>query len=432
MKKKLLPSLVVLFFAILVGCESSLQQIPAFYFELPGILIKNDTTWSGNLTLKGQYYVLPGATLTIEAGTTVEWKYHNQNTADVGALIALPADRRNFDDGPRASGRIVANGTAENPIVFTSARDQKQPGDWGGIVLAGDAPTGVKGGNGKIEGLPQVIRYGGSNELDDSGSLKYIRIEYVGFSFIPQSEINGLSLYAVGSNTDIDHVQIYKSIDDSFEWFGGSVNAKYLVSMFAQDDSFDIDEGWIGNGQYWFALQQGTADSGIEADGVPGSSSTLAPKVYNATLIGPGNTQSGTNNHGMLFRKEFRGTFKNILISRFNGFNWLVADDTDLQYANDNLQFGDMLIYQNGGWANDSQTGDDGILYENIYTQVNPNFIDPQKPVYNFTPQVGVASNGSVTPSDSFFNPADYIGAFDPNASALWIYEGNWLRFTDD
>lgn len=432
MKTKYFSSLFILFFAVLVGCESSLQQIPAFYFELPGILIKNDTTWSGNLTLKGQYYVLPGATLTIEPGTTVEWEYHNQNTVDVGALIALPADPKSFDDGPRASGRIVANGTAENPIVFTSARGQKQAGDWGGIILAGDAPIGAKGGSGKIEGLPQVIRYGGSNTLDDSGSLKYVRIEYVGFSFVPHSEINGLSLYSVGSNTTIEHVQVYKSIDDGFEWFGGSVNAKYLVSMFAQDDSFDIDEEWTGKGQFWFALQQDIADSGLEADGVSGSNGTQFPMVYNATLIGPGSVQNGTGNYGMVFRNEFKGTFKNIILSRFDGPSWLVADDTDAQYKNGNLQFEDILIYQNGAWENDLETGPDGMLYGDDYTEANPDFKNPQEPIYNFTPQTRTASNGSTVPADPFFSPASYIGAFDLNASVPWMNEGNWLRFNDD
>ena len=375
--------------------------------------------------------MLPGATLTIEPGTTVKWNYHNQNTRDVGALIALPADKESFDDGPRPSGRIVANGTADEPIIFTSARNQKQAGDWGGIILAGDAPTGAKDGRGEIEGLPQTIRYGGNNTFDDSGSLSYVRIEYVGYSFVPQSEINGLSLYSVGSNTSISHVQVYKSIDDGFEWFGGSVSAKYLVSMFSQDDSFDIDQGWSGKGQFWFALQEETSDSGIEADGSSSNSVAANPDVYNVTLIGSGSSQTNTDNHGMLIRNNFKGTFGNVLISGFNGFNWLVEDSADDQYANGELEFGNFLVYKNGGWANDPQTGDDGQLYMNNYVEVNPEFSDPQKPAYNFTPQTRPAANGKTPPAGTFFEPVIYIGAFDLNASTPWINEGRWVRFTD-
>ena len=111
------------------------SELPEIYASLPGTLIDEDTTWDTDQTLTGQYYVLPGVTLTIEAGTTIGFTYHNNNIDDVGSIITLPADANNFDT-PRVSGRLVAEGTANNPIIFTSARSAKQAGDWGGIVLS--------------------------------------------------------------------------------------------------------------------------------------------------------------------------------------------------------------------------------------------------------------------------------------------------------
>lgn len=412
-----------------VNGDDNRNEIPRVYQDLPGTLISSDTTWSGTVTLRGQHYVLPGVTLTIEEGTTVEWKYHNNNVNDVGVLITLPADKENFESGPRASGKLIAEGTADSPIVFTSERADKQPGDWGGIILAGEAPNNISGGVGEVEGLPQSIRYGGTNENDNSGSLRYVRIEYVGYGFTSDSEVNGLSLYSVGSATVLDHIQVYRCTDDGFEWFGGTVNARYLVSMYNDDDSFDMDEGWSGKGQFLLAVQADGADNGFESDGVKtlGSGDETNPTLYNVTLIGHGATEGGDSNYGMRMREEFTGRLNNFIITNFGGAPWKIEDDTDGKYENGELTFRNMIIHGNGVW-----NGDDGQLYAGHYTETDPQFADFD--AFDLRPQAPEASPGEGTtpPDDSFFDAgADYPGAFAPGG-INWLMEGSWVRLDDN
>ena len=420
-----------LFCIFIYSCSdtNSLEGIPSEYADLPGTLIPRDTVWAGDLRLKGQYYVMPGVTLTILKGSTVIWEYHNNNIEDVGALITMPADRVSFEGGPRPSGKLIANGTADEPIVFTSSRSTKFAGDWGGIILAGEAPNNIEGGEGRVEGLPQTIRYGGDNSMDDSGSLRYLRIEYVGFGLQPGSEINGLSLYSVGSETTLEHIQVYKSTDDGFEWFGGTVNSKYLVSMFSNDDSFDMDLGWNGKNQFWLGIQADGADNGFEGDGnITGNSDETNPVIYNATLAGHGPTEGQDINAGMNLRNTFKGSINNTLIYNFGGAPWKLDASTFSNYEQESLQFDSMLIYENGEWETN-----DGTAFSDDFIDTDPDFFNSSPPAFNFTPQAVSAAQGISPPDNGFFDiEADYIGAFDPDATAPWIYEGVWLRFNDD
>lgn len=370
-------------------------------------------------------------TLSIEPGTIVSWEYHNNNIRDVGALITLPADRVSFENGPRPSAKLLANGTADEPIVFTSSRSPKRAGDWGGIILAGDAPNTLQNGNGRVEGLPQFIRYGGNNSGDNSGSLKYIRIEYVGFGFAPGSEINGLSLYSVGSETTLEHIQVYKSTDDGFEWFGGTVNSKYLVSMYSDDDSFDMDQGWSGHNQFWFAVQSDGADNGFEADGGNSNSNNTmlpGPTIFNATIIGHGAIEGNDKGSGMNFRNNFRGEIQNSLIYNFGGAPWSIDEVTLPNYDEGILALENIIVYQNGPWINDGAG-----RFAGDYLLIDPEFSNLAAPDFNYTPNAGAAKLGSTPHSVGFFDTsATYIGAFDPDAMTLWIYEGIWVRTKDD
>lgn len=408
--------------------DNNTIEIPQVYRDLPGTLIDSDTTWSGTVTLRGQHYVLPGVTLTIEPGTTVEWDYHNDNVDDVGVLITLPADDDNFEDGARASGKLIAEGTADSPIVFTSGRTDKQPGDWGGIILVGEAPNNISGGQGEVEGLPQSIRYGGTNTDDDSGSLRYVRIEYVGFGFTSDSEVNGLSLYSVGNQTTMEYIQVYKCTDDGFEWFGGSVNARYLVSMYNDDDSFDMDEGWEGKGQFWVAVQADGADSGFESDGVKtlGSGDETDPTLYNITLIGHGATEGGDSNDGMHLREEFTGSLNNFIVTGFGGYNWFIAEDTGAKYSSGELALNSILVWDNGGWD-----GEGATTYAGDYTESNPMFADAAAFDLRPTAPEAAAGQGETPPNDGYFDSgATYLGALNPEG-ANWLLEGSWVR-TDD
>ncbi len=400
-------------------------NIPEIYASLPGTIISTNTTWDQDQNLTGQYYVLPGVTLTIEPGVTVSFEYHNNDIDKVGAIITLPADDINFDI-PKVSGKLVAEGTATNPIVFTSARQTKQPGDWGGIVLAGSAVNNIEGGKGEVEGLPDAIQYGGTNDTDNSGVLKYVRIEYVGYSFVEGSELNGLSLYSVGSGTTLEYIQVYKCTDDGFEWFGGSVNAKYLISAFNDDDSFDMDEGWKGKGQYWLAVQTAGADNGFESDGrkTLGSGAATSPTLYNITLVGlkqNGSTKDAEDkNYGMRLREEFEGTIENFIITDFDGYAFKIEDDTRANFSN-SLIISNTILFNNDGFANASDSTD----YSAVTTDVNPNFTSVSN--YNFTVAQPVV--GATPPSDGFFNTsATHIGAFGTTNWAV----GNWVRWADN
>jgi hypothetical protein len=261
--------------------------------------ITTNTTWtSGNVyLLQGQIYVKTGATLTIQPGTII---MGDKAVAGSGLFITK-------------GSKINAQGTASQPIVFTSnqAPGSRALGDWGGLILLGKGSLNLAGGIANIEGIAPSsdTEFGGGTSPDDddnSGVLSYVRIEFPGYVYAPNKEINGLTLGAVGRNTKIDHVQVSFCNDDAFEWFGGSVNCRYLVSYRNLDDDFDTDNGWSGHVQFALSVRDPSiADApavstseGFESDN-DATGSTATPKTKgkfaNLTLIGPyrGVTGSG-------------------------------------------------------------------------------------------------------------------------------------------
>jgi hypothetical protein len=253
-----------------------------------------NTTWTSDKVylISGQIYVKNNAILTIEAGTIVLVEKTGNN--DGYGLIVTKGSKLN------------AIGTALNPIVFTSDQPlgSRESGDWGGIVLLGKASTNAAGGFANIEGITATpdTQYGGGTSpvnADNSGTLSYVRIEFAGQALQPDKEINGLTMGAVGSGTTIDHIQTSFVGDDGFEWFGGSVNCKYLVSFRNSDDDFDTDNGYSGKVQFGLAVRdpllfdaqvgKGTT-SGFESDNDSGGT-TASPQTSasfaNITLIGP-------------------------------------------------------------------------------------------------------------------------------------------------
>ena len=211
------------------------------------------TLKKGTYTLKGWVYIASGAELTIEPGTVIK--------GDKTTKAALIAER---------GGKLIAQGTASDPIVFTSAQPagSRRPGDWGGIIICGKAKNNQN--EMQIEGGPRT-KHGGDNDSDNSGVLSYARIEFAGNPFKADQEINGLTLGSVGSGTKIDHVQVSYSNDDSFEWFGGAVNCKYLVAYKGWDDDFDTDNGFSGKVQFGLSvrdprLADQSQSNGFESD----------------------------------------------------------------------------------------------------------------------------------------------------------------------
>lgn len=235
------------------------------------------TLKKGTYLLKGWIYVANGSELTIEPGTIIKGDKETQ-----ASLIVEPG------------GKLIAQGTKEAPIVFTSEQPQGQrkPGDWGGLIVCGNAKNnqGVQ----QIEGGPRT-KHGGDNDADNSGVLSYVRVEFAGYPFQKDKEINGITFGSVGSGTQVDHLQVSYSNDDSYEWFGGSVNAKYLVAYSGWDDDFDTDNGYSGNVQYGLVvrnprLADTSQSNGFEsdncADGAEVSPFTTAT-FSNITFIGP-------------------------------------------------------------------------------------------------------------------------------------------------
>ena len=275
---------------------SSLVAIPVTVSAIPpksivdveGV-IEGNVTWTANKIYRLKGFVRVGeelvagnvtkiGNLTIEAGTTI--------IGDIVTKGTLVVHR---------GSKLNAVGTATAPIIFTSGQavGARNPGDWGGVVLCGKA-TNNQGVNIELEGAYKGF-HGGSTDNDNSGTLKYVRIEYAGVPIIPNAEINSLTMGSVGSGTVLEYVQASYGLDDSFEWFGGTVNAKYLIAYKGTDDDFDCDFGWTGTVQFALGyrdgnLADGSGSNGFEVDNDANGSANApftAPTFANVSIIGP-------------------------------------------------------------------------------------------------------------------------------------------------
>lgn len=283
---------------------------------LPGIIdTQVELVANGTYYLDGKTYVKPGGDLVINSGVTVKG-ISKATPAEASALIVT------------RGGQIHADGT-NGTIVFTSNNATPAVGDWGGIVILGDAPTNKV--EPTIEGidLPTLpagvdVHYGGNDATDNSGILKYVRIEWAGANVSDNNELNSLTLGGVGSNTVLDYIQVSYGKDDAFEFFGGTVNATHLVSLNTNDDILDFDFGYQGNVQYVIGIRRAGftyADgNGIESDN-DGSGSTATPKtqpnVSNITLIGGETSAFAGTLNAARFR---RATGLNVTNSIFLGY----------------------------------------------------------------------------------------------------------------
>ncbi|MCD8167596.1 MAG: hypothetical protein LUE93_16810 [Bacteroides sp.] len=231
----------------------------------------------GTYVMKGWCYVEEGYTLTIDPGTVIKGDKDTK-----AALIIKPG------------GKAIIQGTKEEPIIFTSAQapGSRRPGDWGGLIICGKAKN--NNGTMPIEGGPDVT-HRGDNDDDNSGIYSYIRVEFAGYPFRTDKEINGITFGSVGRGTQADHLQVSYCNDDSFEWFGGSVNCKYLVSYHSWDDEFDTDNGFSGKLQFLLSVRHPkiadtSLSNGFESDNnKDGSTATpyTSPVFSNVTFIGP-------------------------------------------------------------------------------------------------------------------------------------------------
>jgi hypothetical protein len=396
---------------------------------------------SKDYILKGLVRVKAGATLTIEKGTTIRGEEASK------AVLLI-----------EAGGKIIAEGTAEEPIVFTSegSANARGPGDWGGIVVLGNAPTNWPGGKGNIEGILSTAagtQYGGTDPEDNSGVLRYIRIEYAGILLSGDNEVNGLTFGGVGRGTKVDHIQVRQALDDCFEFFGGTVDAHHLICQYNQDDGFDTDNGYSGRLQF-LVLQQDPLhpgeDNGFESDNSAQVDSILEPftnpTVFNATIVGK-NADPASAQFGALIRRNARGSYNNVIFQGFEA-NLDVRDPlTSAAATGGQLSFKGTLFgstkgpgvlgsvsYPETGAASPDKNNDNGFdevawtttpAYGNIF--VDPAGVDYFSPTApKFGPTTSLTTGAVTPPADGFFDvKAAYIGAFK-DASDTWATTGKW------
>ena len=277
---------------------------------LQGSIVSDLTLKSGNTyTLNGEFLVKEGATLNIEPGVKIVAQYDDR----VDYILV------------EQGAKINALGTASAPIIMTSSKEE--PGAWGGIHICGRAHTNAEGGKGSSE--IGGATYGGSNDADNSGVLKYVRVEYTGYAFDEEHEANGMTFYGVGNGTIIENCEAYHGSDDGFEFFGGSVNVKNMVVVNCTDDSFDWTEGWNGKGENLVAFQEAEGTLGydcdclIEADNNENNYSATPvsrPVLKNLILVGNGGSKQGI--------RLRRGTEVEITSAKVSGKGKAVAEES--------------------------------------------------------------------------------------------------------
>lgn len=405
-----------------VTWDAENTNYPATTVTKSGEISANETWTASNVyKIEGFLYVLSGVTLTIEPGTIIRG-----DKTSKGTLII------------ERGAKLIAEGTAENPIVFTSneAVGNREYGDWGGVILCGKAPINVPGGEAQIEGGPRS-KYGGSDITDNSGSLKYIRIEFPGIPFVPDKEINGITFGGVGNATTVDYIQIYRSGDDAFEWFGGSVNAKHLVASYTWDDDFDTDYGYSGMVQFAVALRDpaiadpGSGSNGFESDNDgsgSGNTPITNPIFSNVSMFGPKALPTTTINTNYKRALHLRRNTKiNIYNSIFAGFkDGLFVDGSAARQnlTNDELKIYNVILAGNSGkyFVDDSLSVVRNYFFnstrknDTLASNADLKITDP----FNFTtPDFRPMASSPVLNSSCFVGIEDFS---NQNVSSLNIY----------
>jgi hypothetical protein len=403
-------------------------------------VIKTSQSWTkGHVyRLRGYVYVTDGAKLTIEAGTKIV-----SNKDSAGVLVIY------------RDATIDAQGTATTPIVFTSAEATPNPGDLGGVILVGQAKG--NGNHSVIEGGvdPAYSAFGGSNDAANSGTLRYVRIEYAGKAVNPGDEVNGLSLYGVGSGTTIDYVQVVRGLDDAFEFFGGTVNCKHLIAYNSADDDFDLDDGYSGKIQFAISVKDphftdnkgttGDISNNFEVDNVNPANGFLwtrgpvtFPTLSNFTAVGPNNADGTSSDYGygMRWRRGSKFILANSIVMGGQRAGLDIDDDSTASYYKQGIsgfynsflnaygkpyqvdkQVANPKILDSAQLANISQTTNFSPYYANAAA------IGLTDPFNNAAPNLkptagspalttaGKFDKGGLT--DAFFTQTAYIGALD-------------------
>jgi hypothetical protein len=424
----------------------------------------NRTLFSDTLyTLSGFIRVANGATLTIEPGTVIQGDFDVLGSS----LFIL------------RGAKIDAQGTAAEPIVFTSNRPvgSRQPGDWGGLILVGNGIIN-RAGDITLEGTntgannPTVLYSGGNNNADDSGTLRYVRVEFAGYAPVANAELNAFTFAAVGSGTELEYLQTLNGLDDSFEFFGGAVDGKHFVSYDSGDDHFDMSEGYVGRLQNLIAYQSrqviprtgaGSVSSdpqGIENDGCDAGASGCTngnnttplniPLVANFTLLGPADgVFSGTSGGiGMVLRRGTGGYYVNGVVARWERAGISMRDAatharTASELVVSNIHIGDVgARFETGSGRDSSAVGIANITFTAAHTKDSLFAAIPNTPTdtaqIDWSPKAGAvietggtgAFAGDVaTKAGTFASGTAYRGAVDPAGPEWWR---GWTYYADN
>lgn len=311
--------------------------------------ITGNTTWSKDKTyiLAGRISVVSGVTLTIEPGTIIK----GQAGTGANATALLVA----------RGGKLMAEGTASEPIIFTSVADEIKSGEiaspnlpsdfnglWGGLIVLGDAPCSLSGDVTEIaiEGVPPTDKnglYGGTKSDDNSGVIKYVSVRHGGANIGEGNEINGITFGGVGSGTMVENVEVVANQDDGIEWFGGTVNVKNAIVWNAGDDAVDTDQAWAGSLDNFVIICGEDTDHALEIDG-PEGSTNAGHTVTNGWVKGHAVSELGD------FRKSAQGSFSKIYFFNFDGGmadgrgDFSLSSGSDVTFGDGSLTFADLEI----------------------------------------------------------------------------------------
>jgi len=402
---------------------------------------QGDVYWTADneYHIDGFVYVEEGTNLHIEAGTVIKG-LETPSTGDIASALIITR-----------GAKIYAMGTKINPIIFTTEYDDVtlpddgtdpgvdytiDTGLWGGLVVLGRSTLNVASEK-VVEGLPADeprAQYGGNDDADDSGILRYISIRYTGITVESNKELQGLTLGCVGSGTTVEYIESFNSADDGFEFFGGTFNSKYLVSAFNEDDSFNYDQGFRGMHQFWFAIQYtdrgdhiGEWDGGDE--GALTNTPLSHPIIYNATFLGRGADANGGDD-AIQWKEYGGGEVYNSIVSDFDD-KGVEVDSGDGLTSYSRFMDGDIKL-ENNIWYKDAPFTDwtpQHFMAVYLSDGATNNFVeDPMLTGLSraadggFDPRPADGSSAYTRPrkpySDPFFDQVDYIGAFGSN---FWI-----------
>lgn len=390
--------------------------------------VTGNETWvnSNYYVLRGAVFIRDGATLNIQAGTKVIGESWSNGTLIVSR-----------------GGRLNAIGTASQPIVMTSDQPVggRARGDWGGLIINGRARLNTPSGTAAGEG--DTGQYGGNDDTDNSGTIRYLRLEFAGIEFSPDNELNGIAFQGVGSGTQVDYVQIHMNRDDGLEYFGGTVDLKHAVLTNIADDSLDWTQGWRGRAQFIAVSQRSDdADWGIEADNASSNHNfepRSNPHIYNTTICGDPDTNEGAESvRATLFRVGTAVTFRNFLILGSKTLGMQMNDAATLALVGQGVtQVGAGIV---SGPATPLHSSVAQFVTSGQFpnVMVNPSNIglagtdcsNHENP--NFQPSsVATLAGGQLAPimppNDGFFEAVTYIGAVPPAPAANWM--SGWTSF---